>query len=141
MELEKSGTKANLQSAFAGEAQAGIRYRYYARLCKRAGEPRLAAIFEETASNELAHACRWFFALREEKLPEIDRALLLAAGGERYEWSGLYHAFAEKAAEEGFFLPAHRFRLAAETERMEGERFFRLANEAPFGGKRKMMEA
>ncbi len=141
MELEKSGTKANLQLAFAGEAQAGNRYRYYARLCRQAGESRLAAIFEETASNELAHAYRWFLALREEKLPEIDRTLLCAAGGERHEWSELYHAFAEKATEEGFYTLAHRFRLAAEIERMEGERFFRLANEASFGEKRKMIDA
>lgn len=129
MELKGSRTEANLMAAFAGEAQAGNKYRYYAKLCKKAGYEQIAAIFEETAANELAHAYQWFLAVRNGKLPEVNGALLDAAGGEHYEWSEMYRAFAEKAEEEGFQALAHKFRLVADVERMHEERFRRLADE------------
>ena len=42
-------TIANLESAFAGESMAHIKYRYFAKIARAAGDEDTARIFEETA--------------------------------------------------------------------------------------------
>ncbi len=51
-----SKTEQNLINAFAGEAQARNRYTYFAKIAKKEGYEQIAAIFLETAENELEHA-------------------------------------------------------------------------------------
>jgi rubrerythrin len=56
MKEPQSATIQNLESAFAGESMAHIKYRYFARLCRAAGDEASARIFEETADQEVQHA-------------------------------------------------------------------------------------
>ena len=49
-------TMANLEAAFAGESMAHIKYRYFAKLARAAGDEETARTFEETADQEVMHA-------------------------------------------------------------------------------------
>ena len=49
-------TIQNLESAFAGESMAHIKYRYFAKLARAAGDQETAKIFEATADQEVMHA-------------------------------------------------------------------------------------
>ncbi|MEK6748102.1 MAG: ferritin family protein, partial [Pseudomonadota bacterium] len=49
-------TMQNLESAFAGESMAHIKYRYFAKLARAAGDIDTARVFEATAEQEVAHA-------------------------------------------------------------------------------------
>ena len=49
-------TIQNLESAFAGESMAHIKYRYFAKLARAAGDEETAKIFEATADQEVMHA-------------------------------------------------------------------------------------
>jgi rubrerythrin len=49
-------TIQNLESAFAGESMAHIKYRYFAKLARAAGDIETAEIFEATADQEVMHA-------------------------------------------------------------------------------------
>nr|WP_231969545.1 ferritin family protein [Polynucleobacter necessarius] len=49
-------TIQNLESAFAGELIAHIKYRYFAKLARAAGDEETAKIFEATADQEILHA-------------------------------------------------------------------------------------
>ena len=42
-------TMANLEAAFAGESMAHIKYRYFAKLARAAGDEETTRTFEETA--------------------------------------------------------------------------------------------
>ena len=50
--LKGTKTEKNLWTAFAGESQARNKYDYFAGVAKKEGFQQIAAIFEETASNE-----------------------------------------------------------------------------------------
>jgi rubrerythrin len=49
-------TIANLEAAFAGESMAHIKYRYFAKIARSAGDEETAKVFEETANQEVQHA-------------------------------------------------------------------------------------
>ncbi|MCL2025101.1 MAG: rubrerythrin family protein [Coriobacteriia bacterium] len=102
MELKGSRTEANLETAFAGESMARNKYTYFAGQARKDGFQQIAAIFEETAHNEMAHAKIWFKLLNGGEIPATPEALLAAAEGENYEWTDMYKNFAEVAREEGF---------------------------------------
>mgnify|MGYP000261535062 CR=1 FL=1 len=53
MELKGSKTEQNLMTAFAGESQARNKYTYFASKAKKEGYEQIAAIFQETADNEV----------------------------------------------------------------------------------------
>jgi len=106
-------TEQNLLKSFAGESQARNRYTYFASQARQDGYVQIAAIFEETASQEKEHAKRFFSYLEGGDL-EITACfpagrvgttaenLLAAANGEYEEHSDLYPGFAAVAKEEGF---------------------------------------
>src|SRR3989304_4894167 len=54
----ESVTIKNIEAAFAGESMAHIKYRYFARVCRAAGDENTAKVFEETAAQEVQHAFR-----------------------------------------------------------------------------------
>jgi rubrerythrin len=56
MQRPEIKTIANLESAFAGESMAHIKYRYFAKIARAAGDEETARIFEETAAQEVQHA-------------------------------------------------------------------------------------
>ena len=103
MELKGSKTEKNLMTAFAGEAQASIKYTYYASKAKKDGYVQIANYFEKTAANEKEHAKLWFKKLHGG-MPGTVENLKDAAAGENYEWTDMYKEFAaiEKHHEERY---------------------------------------
>ena len=94
-------TMANLESAFAGESMAHIKYRYFAKLAREAGDEATARTFEETADQEVMHA----FGHLDLLYPKADmtpaRALQIAIDGETYEYTEMYPGFRKTAEAEG----------------------------------------
>ncbi|MBQ9116554.1 MAG: rubrerythrin family protein [Clostridia bacterium] len=123
--LKGTKTEKNLLSAFAGESQARNKYTYFSEIAKKEGYEQIAAIFNETAENEKAHAEMWFRALGELN-GNTSANLLHAANGENYEWTDMYASFAREAEEEGFTELAYKFRAVAEIEKAHEERYRKL---------------
>ena len=125
MELKGSRTEANLMAAFAGESQARNKYTYFASKAKKEGYVQIAAIFEETAKNEMEHAKIWY-KLLHNGVGTTAENLLDAAMGENYEWTDMYATFAKEAREEGFETIAQQFEGVAKIEKEHEERYRKL---------------
>ena len=126
MELKGSQTEKNLMDAFAGESQARNKYTYYASKAKKDGYEQIAALFEETATNEKEHAKIWFKLLHGGEVPGTMENLKDAAEGENYEWTDMYAGFAKTAREEGFDHIAFLFEEVAKIEKEHEERYRKL---------------
>lgn len=126
MNLKGSKTEANLMTAFAGESQARNKYTYYASKAKKEGYEQIAAIFTETANNEMAHAKIWFKLLHDDDIPNTEANLADAAAGENYEWTEMYAEFAKTAKEEGFDRIAYLFEAVGKIEKEHEERYRKL---------------
>ena len=124
--LKGTQTEANLMAAFAGESQARNKYTYYASKAKKEGYVQIAAIFEETAKNEMEHAKIWFKLLHGGAIPSTEENLKDAADGENYEWTDMYAGFAKTAREEGFNEIADLFDGVAAIEKEHEERYKKL---------------
>lgn len=114
-------TEQNLREAFAGESQARNKYTYFASVAKKAGYEQIAALFLQTAANEMEHAKLWFKALDE--LGDTAENLLHAAEGENAEWTDMYERMAKEADEEGFSDLAVQFRSVGAIEKAHEERY------------------
>ena len=126
MELKGSKTEQNLATAFAGESQARNKYTYFASVAKKEGYEQIAAIFLQTANNEMEHAKMWFKHL--QGIGTTADNLKAAAEGENYEWTDMYDTFAKEAEEEGFKQIAYQFRAVAAIEKSHEERYRALLN-------------
>jgi len=122
--LAGTQTEKNLATAFAGESQARNKYTYFAGVAKKEGYQQIAALFEETASNEKEHAEIWFKALGG--IGTTVENLKAAASGENYEWTDMYAEFAKTAEAEGFPELAAKFRGVAAIEKAHEERYLKL---------------
>ena len=80
-----SATLANLGSALAGESQAHIKYRYFARIAREEGYEDVALHFEHTADQELKHA--WGHLELLIGRPSTKECLEKAIEGETYEFT------------------------------------------------------
>jgi rubrerythrin len=144
MDFKNSKTMHNLMNSFAGESQARNRYTYFAGIARKAGYQQIAAIFEDTANNETAHA-KIFFKhlvsyLGEEptivdvmaKFPVVLGDTLVnlksAVDGEHEEWTLLYAQGATIADEEGFPEVAESFRQIANVEKEHENRYQAFVN-------------
>lgn len=142
--IKGTRTEKNLLKAFAGESQARSRYTYFAKQAKKEGLEQIAALFMETAENELEHAKR-FFKFLEGGMVEITATypagivgstlenLKAAADGENEEWVELYPEFAKIAEEEGFKEVAIAFKMIARVEKAHEERYRTLYNNLEAG--------
>jgi rubrerythrin len=92
-------TIKNLESALAGESQAHIKYRYFAKLARAEGFEEVAKHFEHTADQELLHA--WGHLELLIGKPDTRKCLELAIEGETHEYTAMYPTFKEQAAQEG----------------------------------------
>ncbi len=136
--IKGTETEKNIMAAFAGESQARNRYTYFASKAKKEGYVQIAAIFQETADQEKEHAKR-LFKLLEGGEVEItgsfpagtigttEENLLASAGGEHYEHTEMYPAFAEVARKEGFADIAAIFEAIAVAEKQHEARYRALA--------------
>jgi rubrerythrin len=132
--IKGTKTEQNLLKAFAGESQAKNRYEFFAKKAREEGLEQIAALFEETALNEQAHANR-FFNFLEGGMVEITASypagkvgttlenLEAAAAGENEEWTALYPEFARVAEEEGFTSIGVVFKVIAKIEKHHEERY------------------
>ena len=96
-----SVTIQNLESAFAGESMAHIKYRYFAKLARAAGAEDIALAFEATADQEVMHAFGHLDLLYPKSEMTPQRALQIAIEGETYEYTEMYPKFRHLAIEEG----------------------------------------
>ena len=94
-------TIQNLESAFAGESMAHIKYRYFAKLARAAGDEETAKIFEATADQEVMHAFGHLDLLYPANTITPARALEIAIEGETYEYTEMYPSFRKTAVAEG----------------------------------------
>ena len=94
-------TLANLEAAFAGESMAHIKYRYFARLAREAGDEDTAKAFEATADQEVMHAFGHLDLLYPKASMTPAKALQIAIDGETYEYSEMYPGFRATAEAEG----------------------------------------
>ena len=132
--LKGTETEKNLLKAFAGESQARNRYTYFASQAKKDGYEYVAAVFEETASQEKEHAKRFFKFLEGGNLEitamfpagiigPTGENLKAAAAGEHEEWEIIYPNFAEVAKAEGFSDVAATFNAIAVAEKQHEKRY------------------
>lgn len=91
MKLVGTQTEKNLKEAFAGESQARNKYTYYAGVARKEGYQQIAAIFEESADNERAHAKMALKFLNG--IGDTKENLQDAINGENYEWTEMYRKF------------------------------------------------
>ena len=136
--VKGSQTEKNILTAFIGESQARNKYTYFASVAKKEGYIQISQIFEETANQEKEHAKR-FFKFLEGGMVEITAAfpagrigttienLLVAAEGEREEWTTLYPRAADIAQQEGFPDVAAAFRFIARVEAEHEKRYRKLS--------------
>ena len=127
MELKGTKTYDNLMTAICGESQARNKYTYFADVARKEGYEKIAAIFEETANNEKAHAELWFKELGLINTTQIN--LSNAASGENYEWTDMYERFAKDAQDEGFTRLAYLFSSVGKVEKEHEERFLKFLND------------
>jgi len=97
----ESITVKNLEAAFAGESMAHIKYRYFAKLARAAGDEATARVFEETAAQEVEHAFGHLDLLYPKTELTPAKALQMAIEGETYEYTEMYPSFRHLAEQEG----------------------------------------
>jgi rubrerythrin len=101
MQANQSPTIQNLEAAFAGESMAHIKYLWFARQCRAAGDEASARVFEETAAQEVQHAFGHAELLFAGVALTPKKCLEYAIEGETYEYTEMYPKFRHEAMEEG----------------------------------------
>ncbi len=135
-DLKGSKTHQNLKDAFAGESQANRRHLYFAKMADVEGYPDVAALFQETAASETAHAHGHLDHLKPVGDPATDlpfgdtRANLRAAlERQTFEHTHAYPTMAETARNEGFDDIADWFELLAKAVKGHAGRFQKALDE------------
>ena len=101
MQRPEIKTFQNLESAFAGESMAHVKYRYFAKLARASGDEETARTFEETADQELLHAFGHLDLLYPPAEMTPAKSLQIAIDGETYEYTEMYPGFRKTAEAEG----------------------------------------
>lgn len=101
MSNDNSITIKNLESAFAGESMAYIKYMYFAKVCRAQGDEQTARVFEDTASQEVQHAFGHLDLLMPASHLNPAACLELAIEGETHEYTEMYPEFRHMAEQEG----------------------------------------
>ncbi len=101
MQNTKSPTIQNLEAAFAGESMAHIKYLWFARQCRQAGDEATAKVFEDTAAQEILHAFGHAELLFADESMTPTKCLQYSIEGETYEYTEMYPKFRHEAVQEG----------------------------------------
>ena len=80
---------------------AHIKYRYFAKLAREAGDVETAQAFEATADQEVMHAFGHLDLLYPKTSTTPAKALQIAIDGETYEYTEMYPGFRKTAEAEG----------------------------------------
>jgi rubrerythrin len=126
----ESITIQNLEAAFAGESMAHIKYRYFAKLAREAGDAETAKIFEETANQEVEHAFGHLDLLYPKAKLTPAKALEIAIEGETYEYTEMYPKFRHLALEEGNAAAVKEFDQQIAESKEHAESFRRMLEKA-----------
>ena len=121
-------TIKNLESALAGESQAHIKYRYFAKMARAEGHEEVAKHFEHTADQELLHA--WGHLELLVGKPDTRKCLEMAIEGETYEFTTMYPDFEKEAIFEGNNEAAAEARLQTEESKQHAEEFIAVLRRA-----------
>lgn len=116
-------TLANLEAAFAGESMAHIKYRYFAKLAREAGDEETAKTFEATADQEVMHAFGHLDLLYPKATMTPAKALQIAIDGETYEYTEMYPGFRATAEAEGNSAAAAEMNEQIEESKVHAARF------------------
>lgn len=114
-------TIKNLEAALAGESQAHIKYRYFAKIAREEGHEEVAKHFEHTADQEIKHAWGHLELLIEK--PDTRRCLELAIEGETYEYTQMYPKMKEEALREDNYGAFAEAQAQTEESRQHAEEF------------------
>jgi len=125
-----SVTIQNLEAAFAGESMAHIKYRYFAKLAREAGDDASARIFEETADQEVQHAFGHLDLLYPKAQLSPAQALEIAIEGETYEYTEMYPKFRHLAVEEGNSAAVKEFDEQIAESKEHAQNFRRMLEKA-----------
>jgi rubrerythrin len=117
-------TIKNLESALAGESQAHIKYRYFAKIAREEGFEEVAKHFEHTADQELLHA--WGHLELLIGKPSTKECLQKAIDGETYEFTTMYPQFKNQAFGEGLSHASKEFDDQIEESKEHAEQFKRV---------------
>lgn len=121
-------TIENLKSALAGESQAHIKYRYFARIAREEGHEDVAKHFEHTADQELLHA--WGHLELLINKPSTRECLEMAIAGETEEFTYMYPRMATAALNEGNTDFASEIEQQIEESKVHAEQFQRVLEKA-----------
>ena len=114
-------TIKNLESALAGESQAHIKYRYFAKLARAQGFEDIAKHFEHTADQEILHA--WGHLELLIGKPTTKECLQLAIDGETEEFTHMYPTMHAEAVAEGNAEAAKEAEHQIEESKEHAEQF------------------
>lgn len=137
--LKGTKTLENLTASYAAESMAYTRYNFYASQAESEGYHPVAAVFRETADNEMHHGKVFFKYLQDGKpipvnlgavaagvIADTSENLKEAAREEKFEGVEFYKNSAEVAREEGFPIIADHFDAIASVEAYHKKRFDEL---------------
>jgi rubrerythrin len=130
MQRPEIKTVANLESAFAGESMAHIKYRYFAKIAHEAGDVDTARIFEETAAQEVQHAFGHLDLLYPRASITPARCLEIAIEGETWEYTEMYPGFLKTAQQEGNIAAADEISGQIAESREHAEQFQAMLQKA-----------
>lgn len=116
-----SVTIKNLEAALAGESQAHIKYRYFAKIARAEGYEDVAKHFEHTADQELMHAWGHLDLLIGK--PDTRKCLELAIEGETEEYTHMYPQMEAEARGEGLLEAADEAAEQAAESKEHAEQF------------------
>jgi rubrerythrin len=123
-----SVTIKNLEAALAGESQAHIKYRYFAKIAREEGYEEVARHFEHTADQELKHA--WGHLELLIGKPSTKECLEKAIEGETYEFTTMYPEFKATAELEGNMHAAQIAKEQIEESMEHAEQFMEVLTKA-----------
>lgn len=122
MDLKGSKTEKNLYRTFALESRATTKYNLFAEKARAEGYQWIAGIFNDTASDEYAHArvvCSEFLGL----VGTSEENLIDSMCDETIAYRDLYSKFEKEAIEEGFLRIARFYKELREVEESHEVRF------------------
>lgn len=119
-------TKANLESAFAGESMAHMKYQIFADKAEKEGYPNVAKLFKATSYAERVHANNHLSALG--KVKNSPENLQVAIDGENFEVKEMYRAYKAVAELQKEKMAVRSMRYALEAERIHASMYQEAKN-------------
>ncbi len=119
----KKMTEENMKAAFAGESQAHIKYLNFAERAERDGLPNVARLFRAASFAEQVHASKHLRVL--EGIGTTSDNLEAAIGGETFEFTEMYPAFAAVAELQGEAAAIKSIKRANDAEIIHAELYQR----------------